>query len=87
MKQNLLEHRNGTLELERRLDGHEQKVFSAKSEFCHYKIEKEEEIRTHYLEINWMKSTLAKARERLTKYEGEKEERLDRVNLKEMHLG
>lgn len=83
----MIDHRNATLESENRLDGREQKVFQAKSEFSHQKMEKEEQIRARYQDINQMKTILAQAKERLAKLEGEKEERLNRVNLKQVHMG
>ena len=64
MMQSLLDHKASVLVQEDTLDGREHKLFFEKSDYDHFKLEKEEEIRTGYQSLNEIKVICSKAKER-----------------------
>jgi len=64
MMQSLLDHKASILVQEGILDEQERKLFLEKSDYDHFKLEKEEEIRTGYQSLNEIKLICSKAKER-----------------------
>ena len=83
MKRDLLEHRRHMTDQVGREELAEREVYRQKARFEQTKLEGEEEIRYGYQALNQKKQNLKSLTERKQRLETEREERLNKISIKE----